>query len=225
MVGGLELAGRDIEPALRERIIDGLRANASGLKQLLDESLDAAAIDAGAVRIEPRELRVACVMRQVRDEAATLATAKHLTLEVDIAAAGPLRVWADPVRLAQALRNLVFNALKFTPQGRVRVSAGLRREEAGSLVSIEVADSGPGLAPEEIEMLFRPFAQLSDRDALAGSGLGLAISRELVQRMGGRLSVRSAPGQGSLFIIELPAMALLDADAPRADGSPRLAVA
>lgn len=207
MVGGLELMAQHNDPGLRQRIVDGLRANASGLKQLLDESLDAAAIDAGAVRVRPRAVRVACVMAQLRGEAAALAAAKQLELVVDIHGARELYALADPVRLAQALRNLVFNALKFTHRGGVCISAALHHVDGVPQVAIEVADSGPGIEAADVERLFQPFSQLEQsQPAHPGSGLGLAISRELVQRMQGRLTVRSRPGQGSVFVIELPAV-------------------
>jgi two-component system, NarL family, sensor histidine kinase EvgS len=203
MVGGLELAARDLEPGLRQRILDGLRANAAGLKQLLDESLDAAAIDAGAVQVQREVLAVGALLRQVHEEAAMLATAKYLWLKVELDSAVPVLAIGDRVRLAQALRNLVFNALKFTPQGGVRVRATQRHVDGQPRAAIEVIDTGPGLSAAQIAQLFQPFAQLADHGE--GSGLGLAISRELVQRMGGSLTVHSTPGRGSTFTIELPA--------------------
>lgn len=154
-----------------------------------------------------------------------LAAAKHLSLHADLPGAAGLRVLADPVRLAQALRNLVFNALKFTVSGGVQISAALRHVEGKARVVIEVADSGPGLSAAQIEQLFQPFAQLSAQDASGGSGLGLAISRELVQRMQGSLAVCSTPGHGSTFTIELPAAPGASTAACAAGQTSRLAIA
>lgn len=208
IVGGLELLAHGDDAPLRQRLMDGLRANASGLRQLLDESLDAAAIDAGAVSVRLRPVRLRCLFKPLHEQASALAALRRLTLDVELGAAGELRVLADPLRLAQALRNLIFNALKFTASGGVRVSAQAVQADAEPRVRIEVADTGCGMTAEEMARLFRPFSQVSSAASAfqPGSGLGLAISLELVRRMGGTLVVASTPGQGSAFSIELPAV-------------------
>lgn len=206
--GGLDLLANAPDERLQQRLVDGLRANAAGLRQLLDESLDAAAIDAGAVSVKLRAVRLRCLLAALRDETSVLASARRLNLELPADAGGTLQVMADPVRLAQALRNLVVNALKFTDRGGVRIAVRTVVADGQARVRIDVVDSGRGMSADELARLFKPFGQLGDAAANPvhpGSGLGLAISHELVRRMGGTLHVSSVPGQGSCFSIELPA--------------------
>jgi len=113
--------------------------------------------------------------------------------------------WADPVALRRMVGNLVDNALKFSPQPRGRVLVACRRCGAGW--RIEVRDNGIGIAPEDQERVFQDFEQVGnlERNLRRGHGLGLAIVRRLAQRLGTQVSLRSAPGRGSVFAFTLPA--------------------
>lgn len=115
-----------------------------------------------------------------------------------------LGVLADALRLRQIVENLVGNAVKFTVQGGIAINA----EAADGRVQLRVRDTGPGLAPAQVERLFQPFERVGDERAAPGTGLGLAISRNLAERMGGRLWVESEPGAGSCFVLELAAAEL-----------------
>jgi CheY-like chemotaxis protein len=125
-------------------------------------------------------------------------------LELNAAYAFPLprTVRTDPVRLRQVLLNIVGNAVKFTSAGRVDVA--VRR--AGAELVIEVRDTGIGISAQQMERLFKPFAQAdsSTTRRFGGTGLGLAISDRLSQVLGGRLAVRSTPGEGSTFTLTIP---------------------
>jgi signal transduction histidine kinase len=114
-------------------------------------------------------------------------------------------VRADALRLRQVLGNLLSNAIKYNRRGgEVRLAA----ERRGAQVAIEIADTGVGLSADQIGRLFLPFERLgAERGAVVGTGLGLALSRQLVEAMGGRIEVRSTPGQGSCFTVWLPAAA------------------
>jgi signal transduction histidine kinase len=114
-----------------------------------------------------------------------------------------LAVHADREKVSQVVLNLLSNAIKFTEGGGwVAVEAAA----ADDMVEVRVADSGVGIPPDRLEHIFEPFVQVDSRltRAADGVGLGLAISRELARGMGGELSVRSAPGQGSVFVLRLP---------------------
>jgi signal transduction histidine kinase len=128
-------------------------------------------------------------------------------------------VFADPDRARQVLQNLVSNAVKFTaPGGRISVRAAAR----GNSVRISVRDTGIGVPAEKLEFIFEPFVQL-DRDLASpreGAGLGLAISRDLARAMGGDITARSTPGNGSTFTFALP-----HARPPRADADVGIAAA
>lgn len=111
---------------------------------------------------------------------------------------------SDPALVGMAVRHLLDNAVKFTPRGRVsaRISAD------GGHLRIEVADTGPGIAPELRQTVFEPFAHLEDVDRkhVPGVGLGLTLVREIATVLGGRVSLSSSPGQGSTFALVLPSI-------------------
>src|SRR5690606_36201665 len=119
---------------------------------------------------------------------------------------------ADAQRLQQIISNLVSNAIKFTPQGRVTVSADVIASAAGPRLAISVSDTGIGIAEADLPFIFDEFRQVdgSTTRAYGGTGLGLAITKKLVEMMDGTIEVESAPGQGSRFTVSLP---LLDASA------------
>jgi len=116
-------------------------------------------------------------------------------------------LWADPTRVRQVLLNVAGNAVKFTKDGVVTLSAA--RDEAGAWVMLRVTDTGIGMTPEQMTRLFRDFTQADPSIArtYGGTGLGLAISRRFCRMMGGDITAESAPGRGSTFTIRLPASA------------------
>ena len=134
-------------------------------------------------------------------ESAAMHLPQSISLDLDADRAQPIR--CDEHKLRQVLVNLVDNAVKYSPEGG-RVE--LRVRSANGSCLIEVADEGLGIPPEERERIFEKFYRLDPQQTqgVGGSGLGLYISRELVERMDGRLRVESEPGKGSRFTVELP---------------------
>jgi CheY-like chemotaxis protein/anti-sigma regulatory factor (Ser/Thr protein kinase) len=128
--------------------------------------------------------------------------------------------WADAVSLRRVLANLVDNAVKFTPRGRVLLAVRARRRDTGRAWRVEVRDSGIGIAADSHERVFGDFEQVGnvERNLQRGHGLGLAIVRRLASQLGIEVSLRSAPGRGSVFGFELPAA---PPDAPMAAQSPQ----
>jgi CheY-like chemotaxis protein len=131
---------------------------------------------------------------------------KDLRLEYTWSGAIPETIESDPARFRQVLMNLIGNAVKFTRQGYVRITARVDREPAEPLLVIDVEDSGIGIPAENCERIFSPFEQAdsSVTREFGGTGLGLSISRRLVEMMRGRISVKSDPGRGSTFTIAIP---------------------
>ena len=180
-----------------------VRSSSQTLMGILNDILDYSKIESGELEIHDVDFDV----HQMIDDIVALmgfrASERGLSLRASIAEEVPSVLKGDPGKISQVLLNLIGNGLKFTEQGKVEVSLRLRgsAEDGAPALLFEVADSGPGIAPEEQERLFEAFYQSrANRDAnQRGTGLGLAICRRLVTAMGGELSLESMPGQGSTF--------------------------
>ena len=176
------------------------------MKALLDDLLDQARLDAGRMSVDSRDFDLRLLLSQTARLWAGPARAKGLRLRLEGARSLPRMVRGDAMRLRQVLNNLISNAMKFTEAGSITLDLQAWPDEHGAhVLLISVADTGPGMSAEQMARLFTPFDQTTDGVAAlyGGSGLGLAISRDLIQLMGGRLTVRSAPGQGAVFTISL----------------------
>lgn len=176
------------------------------MKALLDDLLDHAKLDAGHMTVEHVDFDLRDLLNQTVRLWRGPARAKGLKLRVEGAAFIPAAVRGDPMRLRQILNNLISNAMKFTDTGSITLRLKAWADEPGGhAVLIEIADTGPGMTPEQVGRLFTPFDQtIAGVSAVhGGTGLGLAISRQLVQLMDGRLTARSQPGVGSRFTLSL----------------------
>jgi signal transduction histidine kinase/ActR/RegA family two-component response regulator len=176
------------------------------MRTLLNDMLDFSKLEAGRMSVEnlPFDLR-RTVMEAIRMWKPQ-AVSKGLRLRVEGAKQLPQWVNGDPTRLRQVLNNLLSNAIKFTETGSVTLRLEAGPELAGRrTISMAVADTGPGMSPDQIVRLFTPFDQLDVGIArkYGGSGLGLVISRELARLMEGDLTVRSGAGQGATFVLTL----------------------
>ncbi|MEJ6115322.1 response regulator [Aeromonas salmonicida] len=169
--------------------------SADGLARLVDDLLDYHQMRYGQLEIHPQPVASKGVIRLVLDLCQHLVQAKPLTL-VDISPAELPPVLADEQRLEQVIYNLVGNAIKYTPQGKVVLSALVE----GNFLRIRVTDTGIGIAKDHLEHIFEPLVQMSPEV----SNLGLSITRQLVHLMGGELFVESEPSVGSTFAFTLP---------------------
>jgi PAS domain S-box-containing protein len=191
------------EPRHRQ-VIGRMRGSTLRLAELVASLLEFNQIQSGRLSVRPDEVDVAAIARDVADELRPQADSKALALEVTAPAdLPPLR--SDPRLFRLVLVNLVGNGIKFTDRGGVTVSAAVE----GGLHRVTVADTGRGIAAEDRGRVFEPFEQL---EALAkkhttGIGLGLTLVRELVQALGGTISVESEVGVGSRFTVSLPTLA------------------
>ena len=195
------VAGDELSPVQRERI-DVLTRSGRGLLAILNDLLDLAKIEAGKLALEAVDFDLAAVISSSRHAFWAAAAAKDLALETHISpsAAGLYR--GDPTRLRQIVDNLVANAIKFTPAGRVDVSVAAKDGQ----VEITVSDTGIGMSDEAAARVFSKFEQADATTSrrFGGTGLGLAIVNDLVTAMGGDISVSSQPGVGTTFRVSLP---------------------
>jgi PAS domain S-box-containing protein len=182
------------------------RSSGESLLAVLNDVLDFSKIEAGQLSLEEVDFDLAMTLEQSIDAIAHRATEKGLELIVDVDSKLPRGVRGDPTRLRQVILNLLGNAVKFTNNGEIRLSARRRDTVEGCVrIRIEVADSGLGLTPEQCSRLFRPFAQAdtSTTRRFGGTGLGLSICRRLIELMNGSIGVDSSPGAGSCFWFEV----------------------
>lgn len=181
---------------------------ADTLLRLINDVLDFSKIEAGMLTLVQEPLNLCESIHSVLTAASVNAAAKGLDLYLNYAPDVPLNIIGDPVRLRQILNNLVSNAIKFTEAGHVILTVSQRTAEATGearlLISIE--DTGIGIDSRDLTLIFEAFRQVdhSITRHYQGTGLGLAITRNLVNAMQGRIDVKSSPGTGSRFIVELP---------------------
>lgn len=174
------------------------------MKALLDDLLDHAKLESGRMSVETVDFNLRSLMGQTIRLWQAPARAKGLKLRVEGASTLPAMVRGDPMRLRQVLNNLISNAMKFTEAGSITLNLRAWDEEPGGhAVVIDVVDTGPGMTPQQMGRLFTAFDQTAEGVSArhGGTGLGLSISRHLAGLMGGRLTARSAPGQGSSFTL------------------------
>ncbi len=223
VIGYAQLLQRDARLAAdqRERVRI-VHQSGEHLLRMINDVLDLAKIEAGKIELRPAPFALAELVADVAAAHAPAAAAKRLAFAPELAPGLPAWVEGDAQKLRQVLDNLLGNAVKFTARGGIalRVAAGPAAPGRVAL-RISVTDTGPGIAPDDRERLFRPFEQArAERPAAPGTGLGLAISRALVERMGGTLVFDSTPGAGSTFRVDLD----LPAVASPADRAPAPAV-
>jgi two-component system, sensor histidine kinase len=170
---------------------------------LINDVLDYSRIEGGHLRLEPVDFDLAALLESVADLARISAAEKGLTLVLALGVPSPCWVRSDPSRLRQVLLNLTGNAVKFTERGAVHVS--VRRAATGA-TTIDVTDTGPGVAADQHELIFDAFHQTDGSFGRkhGGTGLGLTISRELARALGGDLVCTDAPAGGARFVLGLP---------------------
>ncbi len=193
--------------ARQQDYVETIRTSGEALLVLINDILDLSKMESGKVTIENAPFELAAVIAESLEMVAPLAVRQGLALHRAIAPGTPEALVGDVARTRQILVNLLGNAVKFTPQGTVRVSLSARRLPDGRYEALfAVADTGIGIPNEELDRLFVDFHQLdgSLTRKHGGTGLGLAISRRLTELMGGRIWAESTLGEGSTFYFTLP---------------------
>jgi CheY-like chemotaxis protein/signal transduction histidine kinase len=190
------------------RYAETIHASNSDLLVLINDILDLSKVEAGQVTVELETVSIDATLQALEELFRPMASAKHLRLAFDRSPGTPDTFITDGQRVTQILRNLLSNAVKFTERGEVALSVA---PAEGDMLRIDVRDSGIGIAADKLEMIFEAFQQAdgSTSRQYGGSGLGLSISREFSRLLGGRITVASEVGKGSVFTLWLP----LDAEA------------
>src|SRR5580692_4106310 len=180
-----------------------IESSARDLQEMVNDLLDLAKVEAGKIRIRPRQFEVHELFSALKGMLKPLLadnTSVDLVFE-DADELAPL--YTDEGKVSQILRNLISNAIKFTPKGQVKVSARLAKKEE---VLFTVADTGIGIAPEHHETIFREFSQVENplQEKHRGTGLGLPLCRNLALLLGGKIWLESELGKGSTFFVRIP---------------------
>jgi len=195
----------DISPESRDSV-ELIKASGMSLLTILNDILDVSKIESGKMRLELKPFRVDALIAEIIGIMRFDADARGVSLSVEKESPVPEWVLGDPLRVRQILMNLLSNALKFTPEGSVKMVSGYAQPDR---LEIRIVDSGIGISEEKLERLFQPFEQgdSSTTRRFGGTGLGLVISLQLAKMMGGDILVKSQEKLGSEFslILTLPA--------------------
>lgn len=199
------LADRRIETDVRDRI-RVVHGAGETMRALVDDILDIAKMESGKLSVEQQPIELRSILSEVAQLWQGHATTKGLVLDVDLDEA-PERIVSDGARIRQIVFNLMSNAVKFTEAGRIALEARVDAAAVGhDAIVISLSDTGVGIPADKQEEIFEAFAQVDGgvTRQFSGTGLGLAICRNLATALGGELSVTSAPGEGSTFMVRLP---------------------
>jgi signal transduction histidine kinase len=191
------LEDEELDPETRARFLDQVKQQVERLRKLSVDLLDLSRLESGSLELRPEQVDLGELTRSVSGEFEPILDQRDAHLELRLST-GRIDVQCDPVRVAQIVRILIDNALTHTPSGtRIVVIAN----RANGHIRLAVRDNGGGIDPQAMPRIFEPFYTADDAQ---GSGLGLAIASELAERMNGRLSVSSAPGE-TTFTLDIPA--------------------
>ncbi|MGW5586998.1 ATP-binding protein, partial [Streptomyces sp. NPDC003857] len=191
-----------------------IHRSGSDLLQLINDILDLSKIEAGRMDVRPKRLPLIKLLNYVHATFRPLTLDRGLAFEVTVGPDVPREMYSDEQRLQQILRNLLSNAIKFTATGKVELTVDLvkdldhrhTRENTEAAIAFAVSDTGIGIAPEKLPVIFEAFQQAdgTTNRKYGGTGLGLSISREIAGLLGGKIIAESAPGQGSTFTLYVP---------------------
>jgi len=206
----------------QKRMVDTVLSSGKALLSILDDVLNISKIEAGLFTLEPEPVSLTAMCARAIDAVTAGALEKGLCVSSHIDPALPARVITDHRRMGQVLINLLGNAVKFTASGSVTLL--VERADPGRIRFI-VDDTGPGIPPERINIIFDRFRQADTGPARShdGAGLGLAICKDFTGLMGGTIHAQSEPGQGSRFIVTVPLIEAAGPEyQPQTSGSPRV---
>ncbi len=182
----------------RKQFVETIHEDSLRMARVIAEVVDLARIESGRLELNPAEAHLHSLCERAAKNIAALAGSDRVVIEIDL----DLHVWGDFERLEHVVSNLIENAVKFSDEGSISVSAEARPD---GTVAMHVTDQGVGIDPDMLESVFDGPAQRSRRATPSGSGLGLYLSKRLVEAHDGTISAASEPGAGSTFTVVLPA--------------------
>jgi len=206
IIGFSDILAEDNPTQLQQKYLSIVKESGKNLLQIINDILDFSKIEAGKMTVE----KIECSLKKLIDNTELMmspaANKKKLDFKTTSTKDLPAIIKTDPVRLQQCLINLVNNAIKFTEQGHVHLNVSLIRKKENPFIKLSIEDNGIGIPTEKLHSIFDAFIQ-ADGDTTrkyGGTGLGLAITKNMINLLGGELSVESQEGKGSKFLILLP---------------------
>jgi len=208
VLGYTSLALATEDPVKRQDYLEKISKSGSILKQLINDTLDLSRIESGKMTLKPEAVRLDDIIQKVTMTVRPGMDAKAIRFVLKEDPAVRALVFTDELRMQEIILNILSNAVKFTPAGgTIRFAAETAAETDHEIRErFIIEDSGIGMSPEFLERIYEPFAQerTEETAGIEGSGLGLTIVKRIIDMMHGTIQVRSAPGQGTCFTIELP---------------------
>lgn len=201
---------------MAENYLHKIKANGQNLLEIIDDVLDLSKVEADRIEVRRERFAIKTLLGELLSLTHLRAKEKELEFTIDIPEPVPAFITSDLGRVKQVLSNLISNAIKFTPQGSVRlvVTVDESTGRSDTTMQFQVVDTGIGIDESMLEKIFDPFEQADSSIAklYGGTGLGLTISRRITQLLGGQLQVDSQPGKGSVFTLSLPVGSTEDED-------------
>jgi PAS domain S-box-containing protein len=220
ILGFSEALYNKVDSDQHKKMLKSILSSGNLLLSLLNDILDLSKIEAGKLEFSPQPIDLRSILHEIKQLFYENARQKGLEIHVIIDDDLPQLLVLDELRIKQVIFNLVGNAVKFTQNGFVKVKLRYDREDdEKGVFSLEVEDTGIGIADSEKEVIFEAFRQHSGQSnrIYGGIGLGLAISRRLVEKMNGKISVKSREGYGTTFLVLIPDVALFKNEARRTE--------
>ncbi len=199
----LDLLASEQDIPKRDKYQATLRRETNRLTELIEDLLTISRLESNRITFSIREVEVLSLIRNLVEDRLPMARQNNLEIMIDSSPEEAFAM-ADPRLLTQVLSNILTNALNYTPTGgKIRLAACERQEAEKTWITISISDNGYGITTEELPYIFDRFyrGSASHNTSLPGTGLGLAISQEIIKRMGGKISVESESGAGSIFTI------------------------
>lgn len=214
IIGYTQLIRRQNPDSTIHAYLDTIKRSGTQLLTLINDLLDLSAMEVGMLKIHKSTMNLEELVRDIESMYGYRANEEGLDFEVGLEPGTPLEIYSDAHRFRQILYNLVGNAIKFTESGKVALKIqGSKHDENCAALHISVSDSGIGIHPNEKERIFDAFTQQrGQEERFGGTGLGLTITRRLAEAMEGSITVQSALGEGSTFVVHFPHIKLSGGD-------------
>lgn len=207
IVGLSRLLTESALPPKQREYAEAIKQSSENLLVIVNDVLDQAKIESGKFKFQQKPFDLIVILRHLQNTVGLRAEEKGLHFSLEIAPGTPTRLTGDPVRLNQILTNLLGNAIKFTEHGEVSLRVVSRQESTELLwLNFTIADTGIGIAAEQLGKVFESFQQADDEISATygGTGLGLSITKDLVEQQGGAIALESAPDEGTKVEVQLP---------------------